>query len=98
MKRLFFKTCHVLAVIAICLGVLRLRVVLAQAKALHFADQLPQREILLKWQKPVDKDPNVVPARKSYDINKLAKAVAKHETGDCTARRGSARVNNCFGI
>lgn len=30
------------------------------------------------------------------DLDKLAKAVAMHETANCT--KGSARFNNCFGI
>lgn len=30
------------------------------------------------------------------DLDRLAKAVAKHETANCT--KGSAKVNNCFGI
>lgn len=34
----------------------------------------------------------------SVDIDKLAKAVALHETGDCTAKRGSALFLNCHGF
>lgn len=34
----------------------------------------------------------------AYDIDKLAKAVALHETGDCTAKRGAALYNNCHGF
>lgn len=33
-----------------------------------------------------------------YDRNKLAKAIAIHETGNCTARVGAALKNNCFGF
>ena len=33
-----------------------------------------------------------------YDIDKLAKAVAIHETGDCTAKVGAATHNNCHGF
>ncbi len=33
-----------------------------------------------------------------YDLDKLAKAVAMHETGDCTAKVGSALYNNCHGF
>jgi len=32
------------------------------------------------------------------DLEKLAKAVALHETNDCRAKSGAALVNNCFGI
>lgn len=31
-------------------------------------------------------------------MDKLAKAVALHETGDCTAKVGSALYNNCHGF
>lgn len=34
----------------------------------------------------------------AYDLDKLAKAVAMHETKDCGVNVGSALVNNCFGI
>lgn len=33
---------------------------------------------------------------KGVDLDKLAKAVARHETNGCT--KGSAKYNNCFGI
>lgn len=32
------------------------------------------------------------------DLDKLAYAVARHETGNCTAKKWSSLVNNCFGI
>lgn len=32
------------------------------------------------------------------DLDKLAYAVARHETGNCTVKRWSSLVNNCFGI
>lgn len=47
--------------------------------------------------KPVAKAP-VIGSTLGYDLDKLAKAVALHETGDCTAKLGAATVNNCFGI
>ncbi len=34
----------------------------------------------------------------SYDLDKLAKAIALHETGDCTAKVGSALYHNCHGF
>lgn len=34
----------------------------------------------------------------SYNLNKLARAVAMHETHDCQDKQGAALVNNCFGI
>lgn len=37
-------------------------------------------------------------AAAGYDIDKLAKAVAIHETGDCTAKVGAALYNNCHGF
>lgn len=37
-------------------------------------------------------------AAAGYDLDKLAKAVAMHETKDCGVNVGSALVNNCFGI
>lgn len=37
-------------------------------------------------------------AAADYDLDKLAKAVAMHETKDCGVNVGSALVNNCFGI
>jgi hypothetical protein len=33
-----------------------------------------------------------------FNLDKLAKAVAMHETGDCTAKRGAALVKNCHGF
>ncbi len=39
-----------------------------------------------------------IAAPAGYDLDKLARAVAQHETGNCTANVGAARVNNCFGI
>lgn len=32
----------------------------------------------------------------NFDIDKLAHAVSRQETADCT--KGSAKLNNCFGI
>ncbi len=35
---------------------------------------------------------------KGFDLDKLAHAVARHETNNCQAKAGSALVRNCFGI
>lgn len=37
-------------------------------------------------------------AKQSFSVQKLCKAIALHETGGCTAKVGSALVNNCHGI
>ena len=57
---------------------------------------------LVQCPKPAEKKPvssaKVTKSPTSVNLDKLAKAVARHETGDCTAPVGSALVNNCFGI
>jgi len=40
---------------------------------------------------------NVILPEATFNIDKLALAVATHETGNCTLA-GSSDVNNCFGI
>lgn len=46
--------------------------------------------------KPIAAKPR--PKNETVDLDKLAKAVAVHETGDCTAKVGSALYNNCHGF
>jgi hypothetical protein len=48
--------------------------------------------------KPAAKKAAPKPPVTGYDLDKLAKAVAKHETNDCKAKVGAAVYNNCFGI
>ncbi len=92
-----------LATIVVALNLLGIRLMAAahdslfpQAAAeeeLMFAHALPHRLIVLPTTKEaaMDKTPD-------FDLDKLAKAVAMHETLDCKARAGAALVNNCFGI
>lgn len=57
---------------------------------LTFTERLPQRTIRL----PVSASE---PPVEGYDLDKLAKAVARHETCSCTCGNSASR-NNCFGI
>src|SRR3990172_8536963 len=56
----------------------------------------------LTFGKELSKHPLVLPPlpvkEKGLDLDKLAKAVARHETNDCNAKAGAAKVRNCFGI
>ena len=60
---------------------------------LTFKDELPQ--ITLRLPDELHESAPVEPV--SFDLDKLAKAVARHETCSCTCGN-SAAVNNAFGI
>ncbi len=47
---------------------------------------------------PTPTTPTATPAPSTFDLDKLAKAVAIHETGNCTAKRGAALYKNCHGF
>jgi len=74
---------HVLLVLVIFLGVCRLRVVLVQAKELHFGN-LPHPIITLT-------------KKKGVDYHKLAKAISCAETS-CGKDGTAVHRNNCCGI
>lgn len=63
----------------------------ARAEELSFHPQLPD----VRFRLPVAATPPVVAKR--LDLDKLAKAVARHETASCTKGAGKTH-NNCFGI
>ena len=53
-------------------------------KEWKYEDHIPKPEPIVKAQnKPVEQRKEVKPKNDTFDINKLAKAVAKHETKDC---------------
>lgn len=59
----------------------------SEIEQLHFGDVLKAQIYSLdnKWNFPLD-------------LDRLAKAVATHETKDCGLNYGASAVNNCFGI
>jgi len=76
---------HISLVLFITCFVLRARVVLAQARELHFGN-LPQRVIILPKKQT------------GVDYKKLALSIALHETKNCGISYGAARYNNCMGF
>lgn len=63
----------------------------------HFVQAREAPEILTF--EPKVKGYNIVlDFKKPVDLDKLSRAVAMHETGNCTAKVGSAIYNNCHGF